>query len=253
MINLLELFAGTRSVGKEAGKLGIEVFSSDLENFKDIDYQVSILDFDISKLPFKPDIIWASPPCTLFSNANQKALSDHWDKIVTNRTGIKYVPKSEQSRQAINILRATLSIIKQLEPKVFYIENPALGRMKHLDEMKGFRHVKVSYFDYGFDYWKPTNIFTNDLAFIPRPFTYVTDIPVNKRKMVLKTGGAKYRSKIPPQLCEHILTSAIDNIDNNLETLNSDHIFNNNNKNTNTNTNTNKRLSRVGIQQQITF
>ena len=68
-MKVLELFAGSRSVGKVADQLGWEVFSSDFEAFEGIDYQIDILKFDVSKVPFKPDIIWASPPCTGFSVA----------------------------------------------------------------------------------------------------------------------------------------------------------------------------------------
>jgi site-specific DNA-cytosine methylase len=85
-MKVLELFAGSRSIGKSAEILGFEVFSSDLINFENIDYPISILDFDVNKVPFKPDIIWASPPCTGFSVA---ALGHHW-------TGGKnaYIPKT---------------------------------------------------------------------------------------------------------------------------------------------------------------
>jgi len=36
-MKLLELFAGSRSVGKEAEKLGMEVFSVDVKDFENID------------------------------------------------------------------------------------------------------------------------------------------------------------------------------------------------------------------------
>ena len=247
---LLESFAGTRSVGKEAEKLGFEVFSSDLSAFKGIDYQCSILDFDVGKLPWSPDVIWSSPPCTLFSNANQKALTHHWNKIETKRRGIQYTAKSDEAREALDILRATIKLIRQLNPKVFYIENPAMGRMKHFDEMKGFRRVKVSYYDYGFNYWKPTNIFTNDINFVPRPFTHVTDIDPCKRNMTMKTGGAKYRSKIPPELCNHVLISALENINGNLDTINYQDLLPGS---LNFRANILPRVSTVGTQSSFTF
>ena len=68
-MKVLELFAGSRSVGKIAEQLGMEVFSSDLIEFDGIHYPISILDFDVTKVPFQPDVIWASPPCTGFSVA----------------------------------------------------------------------------------------------------------------------------------------------------------------------------------------
>lgn len=73
-MRVLELFAGSRSVGKVAEVLGYEVFSSDINAFDGIDYVVDILDFEESAVPFIPDIIWASPPCTSYSIA---AISHH--------------------------------------------------------------------------------------------------------------------------------------------------------------------------------
>ena len=96
-MKVLELFAGSRSVGKIAEKLGMEVFSSDLIDFEGINYAVSILDFDYKKVPFKPDVIWASPPCTGFSVA---AIGHHW-------TGGKgaYIPNTDTARLGIELVK----------------------------------------------------------------------------------------------------------------------------------------------------
>ena len=101
-MNVLELFAGSRSIGKQAEKLGMNVFSSDINNFENIDYVVSILDFDVAKVPFKPDVIWASPPCTGFSVA---ALGHHW-------TGGKgaYIPKTETAKLGIELVKKTIGL-----------------------------------------------------------------------------------------------------------------------------------------------
>ena len=82
-MNVLELFAGSRSVGKAAESLGYNVFSSDINEFEGIDYAVDILEFDINKVPFTPDIIWALPPCTYFSVAS---IGKHWNKDHTPKT-----------------------------------------------------------------------------------------------------------------------------------------------------------------------
>ena len=102
-MKVLELFAGSRSVGKIAESLGMEVFSSDLIEFEGIHYPISILDFDVTKVPFRPDIIWASPPCTGFSVA---AIGHHW-------SGGKgaYVPKTETAKLGIELVKKTLEII----------------------------------------------------------------------------------------------------------------------------------------------
>ena len=74
-MKVLELFAGSRSFSKVSEEMGMETFTSDYKQFYKIDYVVDIMDFDINKLPFQPDIIWASPPCTTFSIAS---CSTHW-------------------------------------------------------------------------------------------------------------------------------------------------------------------------------
>ena len=56
-MKLLELFAGSRSVGKVAERMGIEVLSSDINQFSDIKYVKNILEFDFNEIDFNPDII----------------------------------------------------------------------------------------------------------------------------------------------------------------------------------------------------
>jgi site-specific DNA-cytosine methylase len=99
-MKILELFAGSRSIGKEAEKLNYNVFSSDINNFDKIDYVVNILEFDYTKVPFNPDVIWASPPCTGFSVA---ALGHHW-------TGGKnaYIPKTDTAKLGIELAKKTI-------------------------------------------------------------------------------------------------------------------------------------------------
>ena len=76
-MNVLELFAGSRSIGNICDKLGHNVFSSDINAFDKIDYVTDINTFDVLKVPFIPNFIWASPPCTYFSVAS---IGKHWNK-----------------------------------------------------------------------------------------------------------------------------------------------------------------------------
>ena len=101
-MKLLELFAGTRSVGKEAEKLGFEVFSSDIEPYEGIDYVTDILQFNLDELPFRPTVIWASVPCTTYSILSVMHHRDGWR------------PKSESEKLSDKIAIKTLDIIKQL-------------------------------------------------------------------------------------------------------------------------------------------
>ena len=68
-MKILELFAGSRSIGKAAEELGHEVFSTDIHPFEGIDLVLDVLEIEPNDIPFVPDVIWASPPCTGFSVA----------------------------------------------------------------------------------------------------------------------------------------------------------------------------------------
>ncbi len=212
-MNVLELFAGSRSVGKAAKSLGYNVFSSDINKFEGIDYAVDILEFDINKVPFTPDIIWASPPCTYFSVAS---IGKHWNK--------DHTPKTEQAKLGVKIVKETLSIIEcfcNINPNlVFYIENPR-GKLRKLEVVKDFERVTVWYCKYGDTRAKPTDIWTNNLynllnskGWNPRPecFNGNKDCHHESAPRGSRTGtqglkGNYNRSKIPHELCIEVLTS----------------------------------------------
>ena len=106
-MNTLELFAGSRSFSKVAKELGHKTFTSDNKQYGDIDYVVDVRKFNTDVVPFIPDIIWASPPCTGFSVAS---IGHHW-------TGGKgaYIPKTETAKLGIVLVKKTLEIIKHYQ------------------------------------------------------------------------------------------------------------------------------------------
>jgi site-specific DNA-cytosine methylase len=72
MMKVLELFAGTRSIGKAFEEAGHEVFSIEWdEQHENIDWYVDISTITaeeiIERMGSKPEIIWASPDCTSYS------------------------------------------------------------------------------------------------------------------------------------------------------------------------------------------
>ncbi len=204
-MKVLELFAGSRSVGKIAEELGMEVFSSDLIEFEGIDYPISILDFDITKVPFQPDVIWASPPCTGFSVA---AIGHHW-------AGGKgaYIPKTETAKLGIELVKKTLEIINHFQPTYWFMENPR-GVLRKLDVVKGLKKNSVTYCQYGDERMKPTDIWTNSDVWTPKPMCKNGDpchvaAPRGSRTGTQGRANAYERSKIPEELCREILKSCL--------------------------------------------
>jgi site-specific DNA-cytosine methylase len=204
-MKVLELFAGSRSIGNVAESMGMEVYSSDIEQFGGIHYVVDILEFDVSKVPFKPDIIWASPPCTGFSVA---ALGHHW-------TGGKgaYIPATDTAKLGISIAKKTIEIINYYKPKYFFIENPR-GVLRKMDFMQRFKRHSVTYCQYGDYRMKPTDIWTNSEIWNPRPMCKNGDpchisAPRGSRTGTQGLANAYERSKIPQELCLEILNSCV--------------------------------------------
>ena len=207
-MKVLELFAGSRSIGKVCDELGHEVFSSDWEYFTDINYVVDINQFDTSKVPFIPDMIWASPPCTTFSVAS---IGKHWDM---NRR-----PKTQDAVMGLQILKKTIDIIDHfriLNPHlIWYIENPR-GMMRRMDAFNILPHIRqtVTYCQYGDTRMKPTDIWTNNYDWNPRPackngMSCHVSAPRGSRTGTQGLKGAYVRSQIPYQLCKEIITSSV--------------------------------------------
>lgn len=204
-MKVLELFAGSRSIGNTAESLGHTVFSSDINAFEGIDYVVDIFDFDVSKVPFIPDMIWASPPCTYFSVAS---IGKHWNKDNT--------PKSDNAILGVNIVKKTLEIIShfsEINPDlVWYIENPR-GKLRKLGIIDNKFLNTVTYCQYGDSRMKPTDIWTNNDIWRPRPMCKNgspchTAAPRGSRTGTQGLKGNYERSKIPQELCLDIVMSA---------------------------------------------
>lgn len=216
-LKILELFAGSRSVGMAAEELGMEVFSVDWEKYEGINLSIDIENMKMEDVPFVPDFIWASPDCTTYSIA---AVSSHR----RNRTE----PVSEYAVKCDNVNKHWISLIKKwlkINPDmVFFIENPR-GMLRHMPFMQEFNRHTVWYCKYGDNRAKPTDIWTNSKDWTPREechnYKYDKDGNiVNKHchhesaRRGAKTGtqgrqDSYNRSKIPHELCVEILVSLI--------------------------------------------
>jgi hypothetical protein len=207
-MKVLELFAGSRSIGKVCDELEVRCFSSDWTPFEGIDYAVDINAFDSNKVPFVPDVIWASPPCTTFSVAS---IGKHWHP---NRR-----PKSNDALMGLQILKKTIEIIEYYQKYnpnlIWHIENPR-GMMRKVDVWDNIKHVRhtVTYCQYGDNRMKPTDIWTNNYKWDPKP-ACKNGMPCHisaPRGSTTGTQGLKgsyLRSQVPYELCKEIILSLI--------------------------------------------
>jgi hypothetical protein len=156
-MRLLELFSGTGSVGKPFRDNGWNVISVDLDKRYNPEIQTDILTWDYINMS-TPDVIWSSPPCTIYSCARTRAK-------VTNLA------------QADVLVAKTLEIIRyftRLNPALkYFIENPQTGLLKSRPIMQGLPYVDLDYCTYGSPYRKRTRLWHNT-SFVPRPLCRLT-------------------------------------------------------------------------------
>jgi len=204
-MNVLELFAGSRSIGKVGDELGMNVFSVDWEKYEDIDLCIDVAKLTKEDIPFTPDVIWASPDCTTYTIA---AISTH-----RNNTE----PKSEYAKKCDITNQHFISLIKEwleINPNmVFFIENPR-GMLRKMPWMQEFKRHTIWYCQYYDERAKPTDIWTNSDTWIPRPVCHNgnkechhTPAPRGSKTGTQGRKGSYERSKIPEQLCYEVLES----------------------------------------------
>ncbi len=160
-MNVLELFSGTRSVGKVCDKLGWNSYSVDL--ILEADFKGDIMDFDYKKFPKNHfDIIWASPPCTDYSNLQSCWLGRK------KKDGIIYTKEimEKNMNEADKLVLKSLEIIDYFNPDLWFIENPQTGKLKNRKIMKDILYYDVDYCMYSdWGYQKRTRIWTNKKDF----------------------------------------------------------------------------------------
>lgn len=220
-MKVLELFAGTRSIGKAFEARGHEVFSVEWDkSFDNIDLHADIGTLtaqDILEKFGQPDVIWASPDCATFSIA---AISHHRRR--DPETG-NLDPVSDYAKFCDAVDQNVLRLIQELRPNFWFIENPR-GGMRKMTWMQGLPRYTVTYCQYGDNRMKPTDIWTNHPAPCFKPMCRNGDTchdraprsatlkKLRENGITLEVGGTQYgrknakdRSVIPVALCEHIV------------------------------------------------
>lgn len=163
----IELFSGSGHISKALQDNGFKTFTVDFRKRKGVcepDLQTDIKSLkylvllnNIQKKYNKLDeilLVWASVPCTCWSIA---ANGKHFNGKIA---------KTEEGLESIQLLKKTISLIRLIKPKYYFIENPR-GELRYnktmidfLIDSKGLTR-QTFWGDYGFPTPKPTNIFTN--------------------------------------------------------------------------------------------
>lgn len=215
-MKILELFAGSRSIGKIAEQRSHEVFSVDVKPFEMINLVKDILELNIKDIPFQPDMIWASPPCTTYSIAG---LSHH--RPIDGEI-------SEFAKKSDKLVKKTLELIKFYNC-IYYIENPR-GLLRKQEFMKNIPRTTVWYCKYGDNSAKPTDIWSNNIYSIFNPNGWIKrkdcfngNLNCHHDKCPRGTNNGKgtqgkkdnfTRSIIPKELCLEIIKSTENAINN---------------------------------------
>ena len=165
-----------------------------------------ILDVKASDLPQRPDIILASPPCEGFSRLRY---AFNWK---TDEVGqLKAI--SVKSRLGIKMLQKTLSLIRELQPTYFIIENP-VGKMRHMPELADLERRTVTYCQYGSEAQKPTDLWgVFPPSLILRPpckagSSCHTSAAGSEKGAIVRANDAAARAFVPYGLSEEVCLAA---------------------------------------------
>ena len=212
-MKVLELFAGTRSIGKAFEARGHEVFSVEWDKkFENINLYADIGQLTADEVLKKfghPDIVWASPDCTSYSVAG---IGHH--RRLNSMTG-NLDPISDYAKFCDTVNQHVVELIKELNPTYWFIENP-VGGLRKMTWMQDLPRYTVTYCRYTQELpleqrrMKPTDLWTNhpNPQFLPPchngdPCHIAA--PRGSRTGTQGLKNAMERSRIPEKLCEHIV------------------------------------------------
>ena len=210
---MLELFCGTKSVGKVFEENNYNVISLDYNPKFNATHTEDILTWNYKQYPSGYfDIIWASPDCVTWSLA----------------TGGKYRTKANiwglqnehQPKTTIgnNMVLRVIEILTYFKPNGWFIENPR-GLLQHFPPLKRFvdeedgNMTLVYYGNYNnWGFPKPTNIWSNLILWnetspeMPEDtYTiYCSKSGKNKRNYKSYDKSPEVRSKIPSDLINRL-------------------------------------------------
>lgn len=211
---VFDFFAGTGSSTQAFKDDGHTVITFELNSELNPTHAVDMLEISSSWLIEKygrPDFVWASPPCTAFSVAS---IGHHWTG------GSKaYIPKTEAAVHNQELVKHTIRLINDLQPRYGYlIENPR-GLLRKLDPVQDLPRTTVTYCQYGDFRMKPTDLWGGVKNWTPRPMCKNGDNCHTSAPRGSSTGtqgvkGAKLRSMVPYGLGLELLECIKESINN---------------------------------------
>jgi hypothetical protein len=216
-MSMLELFCGTKSVSKVAEKREYKtIYSVDNRKSTKPTWCGDILEFKYKELPFVPDFLWASPPCTTYS----VAAGGH------HRTKADMKGKTDTARLHDRILKRVVKMIRYFEKKnpnlKWCFENPR-GLMMYAKQVEDLQRTRCCYCKYGHKFMKPTDLWSNFPLTLKMcrnkqkggaEFCHHERAPGKKNRGTAKKGGVlgtssiNERYAIPPKLIEAVLDQA---------------------------------------------
>jgi hypothetical protein len=174
---------------------------------------------ELDKYP-KPDYLFASPPCNSWSLANYCNKRYYTDEKVLNfyyknKWEANTYLSLEQNNKRLNgenTALTTAGIIKHYSPKAWAIENGTRSKLfAYLFErgnLSGYKNL-TNYYSYGFNYVKPTTIYSNCILNLKNK-SWIKDVN-QLEKLENHISGytnedmARHRSKVPKALYIDIL------------------------------------------------
>jgi len=155
---MIELFPGSGVLAKAFRDAGYRTLTIDINPALKPDLVADILTLKIHDLPKwarKPDVIHCGVPCTKFSVAGRSS----------NFTN--FMPNDVDSCIALALVYKCLDLIKELNPKSWFIENP-MGYLRKFPFMKRLSRKEVWYCKYGDNKAKPTDFWSNRSDWLPK-------------------------------------------------------------------------------------